>query len=134
MGQLIGVFIVVGAVILYLFVGTMRDRDIEISSQRLSHLIQSDSVLLIDVRESYEHEEGFIDGSILLPSAQIRSEMIPAGDGPIVLYCRSGHRSMRALELVRRYVGSRPCYSLLGGIIAWQQAGFPVVKRGVKHE
>ncbi|MDQ5940685.1 MAG: hypothetical protein QG632_411 [Candidatus Dependentiae bacterium] len=133
MGQLVGVFIVIGAFILYLFVGSMRDRDTEISNQRLRHLIQSGPVLLIDVRESYEHEEGFIDGSILLPSGQIKGEMIPTGDEPIVLYCRSGYRSMRALELVRRYVGSRPCYSLSGGIIAWQQAGFPVVKRANKY-
>jgi phage shock protein E len=51
-------------------------------------------VLLLDVRTSEEFAAGHIPGAVLLPYDEIAARFNEADKGrPIVVYCRSGHRS-----------------------------------------
>ena len=43
----------------------------------------------------------------------------------IILYCRSGVRSNRA-SIVLMENGFRSVYNMVGGIIAWEGAGYPI--------
>ncbi len=44
---------------------------------------------------------------------------------PYFVYCRSGNRSGQAIETMRD-LGFEQVYNLDGGIVAWNEAGFPV--------
>ena len=74
---------------------------------------------LIDVREPHELEISHIEGARLIPLGQLASslpELDSAED--IVLFCKSGTRSARALELLLS-AGFRKVKNLKGGINAW---------------
>lgn len=78
---------------------------------------------LIDVREPSEFAEGAIDGARLVPLPRAVTE-VPrmVGEGPVVVYCRSGMRSARAAAMLReRGIDAR---SLAGGIEAWRRGGY----------
>jgi adenylyltransferase/sulfurtransferase len=79
------------------------------------------SHVLIDVREPEEHALGAIDGARLMPLGTIdqQASRLPH-DRPVVVHCRTGHRSARAALLLRRQgIDAR---SLAGGFEAWGRA------------
>ena len=80
---------------------------------------QGNHLRLIDVREPHELESSHIEGAKLIPLGQLASrlpELDSAED--IVLFCKSGTRSARALELLLS-AGFRKVKNLKGGINAW---------------
>lgn len=85
--------------------------------------------LLIDVREPHEHDEVHIPGSLLLPLSELaeRYQELPK-DKPLILQCRSGARSGKATEFLLAN-GYRDVHNLAGGILAWIEAEYPVVRR-----
>jgi adenylyltransferase/sulfurtransferase len=75
--------------------------------------------LVIDVREPHEREIAAIPDSILIPVGEIPARMHELDTSQdIVLYCRSGVRSARALEQLRS-AGFTKLKNLTGGIHAW---------------
>lgn len=76
----------------------------EISFQDFEQLQQTDpdQLLLIDVREEYEYEEDFVGGiNIPLPELAENITQMPA-DKTVVFYCRSGVRSLMAVNLLKK--------------------------------
>ncbi|NIW46506.1 MAG: molybdopterin-synthase adenylyltransferase MoeB [Gammaproteobacteria bacterium] len=74
---------------------------------------------LIDVREPHEQKIANIEGSELIPLGQLASRMSELDSSEeIVLYCKEGPRSTRALELLAS-AGFRKLKNLKGGINAW---------------
>lgn len=94
--------------------------DWDITVQDLETLLQSESPpRLIDVREPHELEIASIVAAEVIPLGQLAgrlSELDTAED--IVLMCKSGSRSTRALELLTG-AGFRKVKNLKGGINAW---------------
>lgn len=73
---------------------------------------------LIDVREPYEREIASIGGRII-PKNEIQEQYESINkDKPIVLYCRSGRRSLDAANTLSR-LGLENLYNLEGGILGW---------------
>lgn len=67
----------------------------------LIEVIQSGNYELIDVREPMELEmDGNIDGAKNIPLGEVedRQEEILSIEKPVILFCRSGNRSGKALE------------------------------------
>jgi rhodanese-related sulfurtransferase len=85
-------------------------------------LQNGEKVHLVDVRESYEHDE-FNIGGILLPLGDIRmgdTEKIDhLKDEEVYLYCRSGNRSGQA-ALILETMGFTNVTNVVGGMLAWQ--------------
>jgi rhodanese-related sulfurtransferase len=80
---------------------------------------------LIDVREEYEFDE-FNIGASLIPLGELpdRLEEIEAWkDQEILIHCRSGARSGRAKEYLESE-GYSNVRNVLGGMLAWQAAGY----------
>ncbi len=92
----------------------------DISARELQQRLQQGNHLhLIDVREPHELEISRIEGADLIPLGQLASrlsELNSADD--IVLFCKAGTRSARALELLVS-AGFRKVKNLKGGINAW---------------
>jgi len=78
--------------------------------------------VLIDVREPAEHSETRIEGAELIPLGTVRDAIgrLPT-DRPIIVHCRSGARSARAVAVLRE--AGLEAYNLAGGILAWARAG-----------
>lgn len=80
---------------------------------------------LIDVRTAEEFASGHIAGAVNIPVQELGGRLGEVSkDQPVVLYCRSGNRSGQAATLLER-AGYTGIYDL-GGLTAWQQAGFPL--------
>jgi len=92
----------------------------EISATELKAKIdRGDKFTLIDVREPHEYAIGKIPGSKLVPLATLTErlhEFDTADD--IVLQCKSGGRSARALATMKG-AGFKKLKNLVGGITAW---------------
>lgn len=90
--------------------------------------LKSGSYFILDVRTPEEFKEGYIEGAILIPLAELESRLyeIPK-DKPIIVYCRSGRRSASAEDILVKN-GFREVYNMKGGITAWISNNYPVVK------
>jgi sulfur-carrier protein adenylyltransferase/sulfurtransferase len=93
----------------------------EITPVELAAQLQSPArPFLLDVRNPYEVAIASIPGtSLLIPVDQL-AERIGEIDSSqeIVIYCRSGVRSARAVELLRQ-AGFRRVKNLVGGVLGW---------------
>jgi adenylyltransferase/sulfurtransferase len=76
-------------------------------------------LVLLDVREPQEYDIAKLPGSRLVPLGTLPSRVneLDSAD-EIVLYCKMGSRSARALNILNRF-GFRKLYNLEGGIDAW---------------
>ncbi|MFZ5441406.1 MAG: rhodanese-like domain-containing protein [Myxococcota bacterium] len=85
-------------------------------------------VRLIDVREPHEFtgELGHVPGATLVPMATVPAEASSwPRDEPVLLVCRSGGRSANVAQFLTR-AGFTKVMNLVGGMLAWNQAGRPV--------
>jgi adenylyltransferase/sulfurtransferase len=94
----------------------------QITPKALAEKFKSgDSFQLIDVRTPMEQEISNLPGSVLIPVDQLEQRLDQLDrQKPIVCYCRTGHRSERAVQLLLGK-GFRNVYNLEGGINAWAQ-------------
>ena len=91
-----------------------------LTADELRRLLDGDEPpLVLDVRNTAEREEGFIEGSLHIPLAELarRAVEIPAGRS-LVVHCAGGHRSSIAASLLR-HQGRTDVSDLLGGYGAW---------------
>ncbi|HGY08832.1 MAG TPA: rhodanese-like domain-containing protein [Oceanithermus profundus] len=86
------------------------------------------NVLIVDVRTPAEFAEGHIAGAVNYPLQTIERwyKDLPK-DKPVYLYCRSGNRSQQAAEFLKKK-GFGNIYNEEGGIIAWAQRNYPLVR------
>ena len=85
-------------------------------------LKQNKPMHLIDVREPYENEEFNIGGTnIPLGDLMNHEEELKAlsKTGDLVLYCRSGNRSVMAQKLLAARFGIENTINLRGGVMMW---------------
>ena len=90
-----------------------------------------DNAIIIDVRESSELGNGMIRDAIHIPLGSLKdrvSELEKYKDKPVVMACRSGNRSAHALGILRKS-GFTDLYNLKGGVMAWQHASLPLVRK-----
>ena len=80
---------------------------------------RGDAFQLLDVREPEEAAVASIAGSVLVPLGALPERLAEVErTRPVVVYCRSGARSARAVALLRG-AGLNRTYNLAGGILAW---------------
>ena len=107
-------------------------RDVSAAEARTmiqENLGQEDFVLL-DVRTQSEFDAGHIEGAVLLDfnSGNFRTEADKLDKNKrYLVYCRTSNRSGQAVNIMKD-LGFMEVYDLDGGIVAWEAAGYPVVK------
>ena len=95
-----------------------------------SYLEQNREIFyILDVRTPAEWQSGHLTGAHLVELAALPHHLkqIPQNE-PIAVVCRSGRRAQVAASYLMKH-GFDRAIALHGGMLAWQQAGFPVVKR-----
>ena len=92
-----------------------------IDQEEAKRMMDTQTVVILDVREQYEFDEGHIAGAVLLPSTNINeetaAEVIPDKDSVVLVYCRTGIRSLYAAATLAK-LGYTNVYEF-GGIVTW---------------
>ena len=90
--------------------------------QLKARLDGGDGVFVLDVREPQEHRICSIPGTTLIPLGDLPSRLHElAGRGEMIVHCKSGARSARAVKLLRE-AGFAGAKNLRGGILRWIDA------------
>ena len=106
---------------------TTINQPVRLTAQELDRQLESGAIGVIDVREPMEFAGGHIAGSLNVPLARLADTQLP--DGPLVLVCQSGNRSLQGCRRLLERQPSRLLLDLEGGIPAWQQAGLPLLRQ-----
>ena len=93
----------------------------QISQEEAKEMMDTQEVIILDVREQEEYDGGHIPGAVLLPVGTIAedtaAEVIPDQDDTVLVYCRSGNRSKTAAAALAQ-LGYTQVYEF-GGINTW---------------
>jgi len=111
----------------------------EIFPWDLTEMMESSTLLLVDVREPYEFDAMHIKGSINVPRGILEtaceynfeetiSELVEARDKTIIVVCRSGNRSIFVAE-VMQIMGYTDVTSLKTGLRGWTDAELTLVTK-----
>ena len=93
----------------------------QIIQEEANEMMDTQEVIILDVREQGEYDSGHIPGAVLLPVGTIdettAAEVIPEKDSTVLVYCRSGNRSKTASSTLAE-LGYTNIYEF-GGINTW---------------
>ncbi|HVN15758.1 MAG TPA: molybdopterin-synthase adenylyltransferase MoeB [Anaerolineales bacterium] len=93
--------------------------DWDISAKELAQRVQKNHLKLLDVREPHELEISAIQGAVNIPLGQLASRLSELDSAEeMVVFCKAGTRSARALELLVS-AGFKKVKNLHGGINSW---------------
>jgi molybdopterin/thiamine biosynthesis adenylyltransferase/rhodanese-related sulfurtransferase len=87
-------------------------------------------IVLVDVREKYEWNDGHIPGAIHVPRGFLElqiEEAVPDKSKTVVLYCAGGVRSLMAGQTLKQMGYENPI-SMSGGFGQWKGNGLPFVQ------
>ena len=101
--------------------GNSADDYQQITQEEAKEMMDTQEVIILDVREQDEYDSDHIPDAVLLPVGTIdentAAEVIPEKDSTVLVYCRSGNRSKTASETLVG-LGYTNIYEF-GGITTW---------------
>jgi len=80
----------------------------EITPAQAREELAGGDVILLDTREPHERAESHVEGSVLVPPAEVLAradEVAPDADARVLIYCRSGNRSAVAAHQLAEQLG-----------------------------
>ena len=117
-------------------VESLRSQVQEIDIQGLKSAMKNNSrVIVIDIREVSETSAGYVPNSLLIPRGILEMQLNSHEDlaniellaeQAIYLICCSGARSILSAFSLQQ-MGYKNVYSVAGGFLAWQAAGYEFV-------
>ena len=101
---------------------------VSLQQARIDH--EAGRALLIDIRETREHQTGVAQGALLLPMSQLpqKQSLIPKNpEQPVLLICNTQNRSKASLAKLKEQ-GYQNIKYVDGGMSEWASKGWPMVK------
>lgn len=97
--------------------GAAEGATVRVDGAEARRLVEEERALLLDVRTDGEWQSRHVDGATHIPVQELAARLteVPE-DRPVVVYCASGVRSARAVEMLRE--GGREAFDL-GSMSAW---------------
>src|SRR5579883_3447255 len=92
-------------------------------------LKSEENLILLDVREKEEWDEGHLPGAIFLPRGFLEVKVektIADKNSRVIVYCAGGTRSAFAAKTLQQ-LGYSNVVSMAGGYGEWKNNGFPFV-------
>lgn len=104
-------------------------KPVDVRPAELQARLSGDDVVLMDVREPFEHSAERIEGAVPMPLGQLDPEALREKypGKQIIFHCAGGKRSAKACAAFAEGQSEPTCH-LVGGIEAWKQAGLPTLK------
>ncbi|MEW6353725.1 MAG: rhodanese-like domain-containing protein [Pseudomonadota bacterium] len=124
-------FLALGLILILLVMTTLSRRLLgfkELPPAQVTHMINRENAVILDVREDKEFNEGHIVHAVHAPLSTLEARMksLEKFKGrPIIVTCQNGDRSARAAALLHKH-GFAPVYKLAGGLTAWRDAKYPL--------
>ena len=84
-----------------------------------------EGLVVLDVREDDEWQAGHVEGSVHIPLMQLGERYAELPQEQTLVVCRVGSRSAYAAAFLLQQ--GHDAVNLEGGLVAWQQAGRPLV-------
>jgi hydroxyacylglutathione hydrolase len=99
-----------------------------LTAQELKKRLDRGDLVVLDVREKKEWDSGHIEGALHIHFGHLQERLneVPS-DRPIAAICDVGHRASLGASILRRE-GYQEAYNVLGGMTAWRNAGYNMVK------
>jgi sulfur-carrier protein adenylyltransferase/sulfurtransferase len=97
---------------------------------------KNQEIVLVDVREKHEWDEGHLPGAVHVPRGYLElqiEEAVPDKSKSVVLYCAGGVRSLMA-GVTLQQMGYRNPISMSGGFGQWKGNGYPFVQPRTMNE
>jgi sulfur-carrier protein adenylyltransferase/sulfurtransferase len=116
--------------------GTLKLEDIKARidnltpEEALEEIRAGGDFVLLDTREPHEYAEAHVEGATLVPPAEVAEridEIASDTSQRLIVYCRSGSRSARAVHQLEG-LGYDNVVNVTGGIVEWQEKGLPVAE------
>ncbi|NCO70625.1 MULTISPECIES: rhodanese-like domain-containing protein [Shewanella] len=124
------------------YISEIKANIIEVSTHDLLTAMLTPDVVIIDVREHEEFLLGHIEGAVNFPRGVLEMKihehplvshhcewvlaLNELAEKEIFLICRTGGRSALAADSLQN-MGFKKPLSVAGGMVQWQQDGFPLV-------
>jgi rhodanese-related sulfurtransferase len=89
-----------------------------------------EEIILLDVRDREEYETGHIPGAINISRGSLDFKVhliVPDKNKKIIVYCGLDLRSPLATKSMND-LGYKKAINMIGGLKAWKEAGYPVLK------
>ena len=122
-------FAAVSVVFMLMSSCTIGQTKYDIELDEFEKKMASEKYLLVDVRTEEEFSEGHIKGAInidyLTENFSVEIQQLDL-ETPVLLYCRSGNRSNKAMKIMKE-LGFKEVYNLEGGIKGWILENNPVI-------
>lgn len=128
---LIAALVAVTVLLLWSEIQRFTQKFANLSPAQLVQTMNSDSPLLLDVRETNEVTGGVIGNARHIPLSDLGkriSELDKSRDQKVIAYCRSGNRSATACRMLEKHNFTDVAH-LQGGILAWESANLPLKGR-----
>ena len=84
-------------------------------------LHDKEDMLLIDVREAWEHQSFNIGGTLISLNTLFENIELVARDKPVIIYCQKGIRSQLAIQRLQKKYNYTNLINLSGGMDAWKK-------------
>jgi rhodanese-related sulfurtransferase len=104
--------------------------DVEVDTSQLrAWRLDKQHLVLVDIREPHELQQGVAEGALLLRMNDIpeRTQELPDKSTRLVIYCAAGVRSYGVTHWLREQ-GWTDAWSLTSGFAGAVDAGYPVVR------
>jgi rhodanese-related sulfurtransferase len=103
----------------------------EVSVEEVKKMIDNKAdIILLDVRDREEYETGHIPGAINISRGSLDFKVnliIPDKNKKIIVYCGLDLRGPLATKSLND-LGYKKAVNMIGGLKAWKEAGYPIVK------
>ena len=102
---------------------------LEVSTEETARALAEGSARVVDVREGYEREAGYVEGTDHIELGQLSAaaaQFDPAR--PVIFVCRVGGRSLMAAQALSS--AGFHAYSMAGGVLRWADEGRPLSPEG----
>ncbi len=103
----------------------------DVTPARLAGMLKEERApFVLDVREPWEFSQGHVPGAVNVPLGQLPHRVAEIDETqPVAVICAHGNRSQSAAALLGQK-GFKKVYNVLGGTVAWQQAGLEISLNG----
>lgn len=128
---LVVAIVLVSLMLIHSLVGEKLRGYSSVTPSESTQMINRDDALIVDVRESNEYSQGHIINSLHIPLSSLKTRMNDLEKykaKKIIVACRSGNRSSQACAILKKE-GFEQVFNLGGGVMAWENANLPLVKK-----
>jgi len=103
----------------------------KLSPMDATQLINRENAVVLDVRSDGEFNQGHIVNAVNVPQKSVEeqlSKLEKYRSRPIITTCRNGQIALGVGNRLRKN-GFEQVYNLAGGLMAWEGANLPLVKK-----